>query len=113
MPFNYHNKIFRSVGNTDNGEVSSATAFHYQQKGNIITATYAGGSIVKGHLIATVNEEGVLNMRYHHINTSGELMTGVCLSTPERLENGKIRLHESWQWTCGDYSKGTSIIEEI
>jgi hypothetical protein len=29
------------------------------------------------------------------------------------LENGKIRLYETWQWTSGDLTKGTSIIEEI
>jgi hypothetical protein len=40
-------------------------------------------------------------------------MTGICFSTPEILENGKIRLHESWEWTSGDQSKGTSIIEEL
>lgn len=26
--------------------------------------------------------------------------------------NGKIRLHETWEWTSGDQSKGQSIIEE-
>jgi hypothetical protein len=52
-------------------------------------------------------------MRYHHVNTSGELMTGVCVSTPEVLPTGKVRLHEKWQWTSGDQSKGESIIEEI
>jgi len=40
-------------------------------------------------------------------------MTGKCKSRPEILENGKIRLHERWQWTCGDMSKGTSVLEEI
>jgi hypothetical protein len=39
-------------------------------------------------------------------------MTGICISKPEILENGKIRLHEFWEWTSGDKSKGTSIIEE-
>jgi hypothetical protein len=41
-----------------------------------------------------------------------ELMTGMFISTPEILENGKIRLHEKWKWTSGDQSEGTSIIEE-
>jgi hypothetical protein len=40
-------------------------------------------------------------------------MTGKCFSKPEILTNGKIRLHETWQWTSGDLSTGTSIIEEI
>jgi hypothetical protein len=51
-------------------------------------------------------------MRYHHVNTNGELMTGICRSTPELLPSGKIRLHEEWQWTSGDGSKGKSIVEE-
>lgn len=51
-------------------------------------------------------------MRYQKINVNGELMTGICISKPEILENGKIRLNKSWEWTSGDKSKGKSIIEE-
>ncbi|WP_226333563.1 n-acetylglutamate synthase [Echinicola marina] len=103
---------FRSVSNTDNGDVSSATVFHYSQEGEILTAHYEGGEIVKGHLIGKVDNNGVIDMRYHHINQAGELMTGKCISIPERLENGKIRLKESWEWTSGNFSKGESMIEE-
>lgn len=28
-------------------------------------------------------------------------------------EGGKILLHETWEWTSGDFSSGISIIEEI
>jgi hypothetical protein len=51
-------------------------------------------------------------MRYHQVNNKGELMTGTCQSIPEILPNGKIRLHERWEWTSGDKSLGTSVIEE-
>ena len=51
-------------------------------------------------------------MRYHQVNDKDELMTGICTSKPEILENGKIRLHENWEWTSGDQSKGSYIIEE-
>jgi hypothetical protein len=51
-------------------------------------------------------------MRYHQINEKNELMTGLCQSKLEMLENGKIRRHETWEWTSGDRSKGQSIIEE-
>jgi hypothetical protein len=40
-------------------------------------------------------------------------MTGICKSKPQILENGKIRLHELWEWTSDDKSMGKSIIEEI
>ncbi|MDH7463022.1 hypothetical protein QEG73_17130 [Chitinophagaceae bacterium 26-R-25] len=110
---NYHNKTFRSVENTPNGEVSGETTFHYKQNGNIVTATYSGGGIVEGHLIALITENGDLTMRYHHVNSQNVLMTGVCRSIPELLSNGKIRLHELWQWTSGDGSTGRSIVEEV
>jgi len=108
----YHNKTFRSVANTGNGEVSAETIFHYQQQGILVTAAYAGGGIAAGHLIATAAADGTLDMRYHHLNTQGELMTGICRSVPEILPGGRIRLHETWQWTCGDNSTGQSVIEE-
>ena len=110
---NYHNKRFRPVQNTENGETSAETIFHYKQKGNILTSEYSGGKIIKGHLIGLVDEAGTIDMRYHQVNDKGELMTGTCQSRPEVLPNGKIRLHETWRWTSGDASEGSSIIEEI
>jgi hypothetical protein len=109
---NYNNKKFRPISTTENGETSNETLFHYKQTGNMLTAEYSGGKIKYGHLIGLVDELGNITMRYHQINDNDELMTGICFSTPEILENGKIRLHESWEWTSGDQSKGTSIIEE-
>lgn len=110
---NYNNRCFRPLENSATGEVGGDTVFHYHQSGNIVTADYSGGEIVSGHLIAICDAEGNLDMRYHHINTNGELMTGVCRSTPEALTDGRIRLHEKWQWTSGDMSSGTSVLEEI
>ncbi len=110
---NYHNRIFRVVNNSDNGDTSSETTFHYNQEGNVLTSIYSGGSIVSGHLLGLVNENGNIDMRYHHINSDGEIMTGLCKSTPEILEDGRIRLHEEWKWTSGHQSSGKSIIEEI
>jgi hypothetical protein len=109
---NYHDKKFRPISNTENGETSNETLFHYKQVGNILTSEYSGGKIKCGHLIALVDDKGNIDMRYHQVNENGELMTGICKSTPELLPNGKIRLHESWEWTSGDKSKGNSIIEE-
>lgn len=110
---NYNNKIFRSVSNSNNGEASRETLFYYKQDGHTVSASYQGGCIADGHLSATVDETGQLTMRYQHINIYGIFMTGTCISTPEILSNGKIRLHEQWQWTCGDYSRGESVVEEI
>ena len=109
---NYNNKLFKPINNTENGETSNETIFRYKQTRNILTAEYTGGKIIFGHLIGLVDKSGNIEMRYHQVNNQGELMTGICHSKPERLANGKIRLHETWQWTSGDKSKGQSIIEE-
>lgn len=110
---NYDNRRFASVSNSANGEVSTATVFEYHQDGALVWASYSGGSIVYGTLLAQVDEQDCLDMRYQHLNTAGELMTGRCHSTPEVLPDGRLRLHEQWQWTSGDGSAGTSVIEEI
>lgn len=110
---NYHNKQFRPVSNTENGETSAETLFLYQQNGNILTCTYTGGRIITGHLIGLVDAAGNIDMRYHQVNEKGELMTGFCHSRPEILPDGRIRLHETWQWTSGDGSAGSSVLEEV
>ena len=109
---NYNGKFFRPITNTENGETSNETVFYYKQVGNVLTSEYSGGKIKYGHLIGLVDNDGNIEMRYHQLNDKGELMTGICISKPEILSNGKIRLHERWEWTSGDKSKGQSIIEE-
>lgn len=113
MQLNYDKRVFKSVSNSETGEVSNETTFYYRQKDNLVRAEYSGGAIVFGTLIAKVLENGVLEMRYQHLSRDDELMTGKCLSTPEILTDGRIRLHEKWQWTSGDLSAGESIVEEI
>lgn len=113
MSIHYHNKRFSPISNTDNGETSAETVFHYQQEGNILSSSYAGGQIISGHLIGLVDAEGNIDIRYHQVNSKGELMTGICRSRPEILPDGRIRLHERWQWTSGDGSAGESVLEEI
>lgn len=109
----YNGRVFGSAANTANGEVGADTRFHYHQDGKIVWAEYGGGSIVKGFLIATVQEDDSLDMRYEHINRDGELMTGRCHSVPEKLADGRLRMHEKWQWTSGDQSSGESTLEEV
>jgi hypothetical protein len=109
----YNGRRFRPATNTDNGETSADTVFHYRQSGNVLSSEYSGGRIRLGHLLGVVDAAGGIDMRYHHINEHGELMTGICRSTPELLSDGRIRLHEEWKWTSGDCSAGRSILDEL
>lgn len=110
---NYDNRQFRSVESSGTGEVGGNTIFHYHQAEATVWAEYSGGEIVRGHLIALCDDDGNLDMSYHHVNRRGEMMTGRCRSTPEILTGGRLRLHEKWQWTSGDLSSGEAVVEEL
>lgn len=111
--FDYEGRIFRSVSNSRFGEVSEETIFHYHQDQDIVWAEYSGGVILRGMLIARMDAEGILDLRFQHINNEGDLRTGIVRSTPEILADGRYRLYERWQWTSGNHPSGESIVEEI
>jgi hypothetical protein len=110
---NYNGKSFRFVSNSENGLVSGDMVFRYNQTGDMLTCNFSGEKIVFGCPLALVAADGSLYMRYHQLNSSGKLMTGKCISTPELLANGRLRLNENWAWTSGDRPTGHSVLEEI
>ncbi len=112
MKINYHGRTFAGVSNTPNGQVSGQTIFAYSQDGEMLSATYSGGSIKNGHMTGLVHEDSSLYFAYHHLDTDGRLKSGYCHSTPEVLPDGRIRLHEQWEWTHGGEGKGESVVEE-
>lgn len=113
MRFNYDGRYFRTVSNSPGGETDPETVFHYRQEGDVVWATYRGGEVLFGTLLAKVDGEGRLDMRYQQLNRSREWRAGLCRSVPEVLEDGRYRLHESWRWLTGDGSSGASVIEEF
>lgn len=86
---------------------------HTTKKDNILWADYAGGDIIKGHIVGTVAENGELDFYYQHINEQKQVRIGVCHSVPQILDNGKIKLSEKWQWLNGDQSEGESVVVEM
>jgi hypothetical protein len=113
MKINLNNKQFKSLSNSDNGEISGDTTFYYTQNGEIISATYQGGSILQGQIIGKIVEDNHLEFAYQHINKDNEIMTGKCISYPKLNADKKIILMEYWEWTCRDNSKGESTLIEI
>lgn len=109
----YGGRLFKPVETSSTSQTETDTIFKYEQDGEMVTATYSGGNIRFGQIIGRVDADGILEMRYQHLDRDGELMTGYCKTTPEILPSGKIRLHEKWRWTCGHRSTGRSILEEI
>jgi hypothetical protein len=113
MKINYHGRKFIGVTNTPNGQVSGETVFHYSQNDHTLTAIYRGGSILEGHMLGLIGDDNSLHFVYHHIDINGTLKSGYCNSMPEVLSDGRIRLHEKWEWLYGGEGKGESVVEEM
>lgn len=111
--FNYDGCVFAAATNSAGGDVDGSTLFHYHQAGSVVWGTYSGAAIRFGTLIAVVASDGSLDMRYHHVARDGTIKAGVCRSRPERMPDGRIRLHEDWRWTEGGSGSGASVIEEV
>ncbi len=111
MKINLNNKTFKALENSSNGEVSNETIFHYFQEKSVVWADYKGGSITKGFLIGKIVGD-TIEFNYQHINESMELLTGKCKSQPQINIEGRVELLEQWQWTCKDFSKGSSVLIE-
>jgi hypothetical protein len=112
-PIDYDRRTLISQTNTANGDAGGSTEFHYRQREGTIWATYEGGKVRFGTLIAIPDTAGFLDMRYQHVNQDGDIRTGVCWSAPELLPDGRVRLQEYWRWTGGDGSRGASVVEEV
>lgn len=92
------------------GDVDGRTRFHYRQDGDVVWADYAGGSVVRGHLIGS-RRGARLDFRYVHLDTDGGTATGHCESVVECVGD-RLRLHERWSWESRPGS-GTSVLDEI
>jgi hypothetical protein len=112
-PIQYDGRVFRPVVNSASGQVSGETEFRYSHRGDRLTATYSGGEIRAGQILGLVAVDGSLELLYHHLTNGGELRSGHCRSRPEQLPDGRLRLHEKWEWTWGDRSNGESVVEEV
>ncbi|UOO38700.1 n-acetylglutamate synthase [Oscillospiraceae bacterium CM] len=109
----YDGKSFVTMRNSTNGEAGEKTRFCYHQSDRHIWAEYSGGGIVKGFLAGFVQRDGSLEFSYVHTNDMGNIRAGECKSYPEILSDGRLTLHESWQWLNGDKSFGKSQLTEV
>lgn len=107
----FHNKSFRLLQNSDTGQVTDETIFHYQQNDDLVTADYHGGTIRYGKIIAQLVDDK-LHMMYQCLTSENELKAGKAIANISRSAEGKITLSLDWQWLESN-GKGSSIYQEI
>ena len=108
--FNFNNKIFSLIENSEQGQVDSNTTFKYKQEDNLVTANYFGGTIKYGKIIAILKNDE-LNMLYQCITLKNELKAGKAIAKISLTGNNKIKLTLNWQWL--DNKNETGISEYI
>jgi hypothetical protein len=107
----YHNRRFRLLSSSTGAPAQ--TIFHYHQDGDVVWGHFSGGSVRYGSFIALADASGVLDLRYQFVDVNSEIVTGTCITTPEILPDGRLRLYEDFQMTCRDFARGQSIVEEV
>jgi hypothetical protein len=83
----------------------------YHQEGTLVWAEFTGGRVRTGRLVGTCSADGTINAAYCQVMTDGRVISGTCVSTPDRLADGRLRLTERWRRSDG--SIGVSRIEEV
>lgn len=104
-------RVLEGVSNANAGEVDTDTRFEFTQDGDRISATYAGGDIVEGYLVGTM-DGSTWDIRYVQLNESGETATGHSVGELSELEEGRIRVEDEWKWESKSGS-GESVLEEV
>jgi hypothetical protein len=110
IPIMLNGRRFRSVADVAGGDVGTDTTFEYEEEDGVVSAMYSGGAIRLGFLVGTRDGDS-LAFRYAQLREDGTTATGRCESRIETLEDGRLRLHETWAWESQP-GEGTSIVEE-
>lgn len=103
-------RVLVGVSNTGDGDVGATTVFRYREDDGVVWADYAGGAVLRGYLVGTRDGDR-LDFRYVHLAGDGSTASGHCTSRVEALDDGRVRLHETWSWESRDGS-GHSVVEE-
>jgi hypothetical protein len=85
----------------------------YHQREDLLWGEFSGGDVRRGSLVGTSDTEGVLQFAYCMVFDTGKIVTGLCRSIPEMLDDGRIRLTEHWERYGSETSSGISALEEV
>ncbi len=103
-------RVFRAIATDGDGEVDDETELRFRQKEDLVWGRYSGGGVRLGFLVGTSDGREV-RFRYTHVSAAGGTASGASVDRIEVLDDGRVRLHESWSWDSREGS-GSSVLEE-
>lgn len=95
------------------GVSGADTVFHYRVEGGLISATYAGGRVVEGHVIARATGPDTIETLYHSLTTDGALLAGWSRGRVGVDADGRTTLDFTWGWLHGAEGGGESSYVEL
>ncbi|MFD6876392.1 MULTISPECIES: hypothetical protein [unclassified Streptomyces] len=101
---------FAPIADQAPGQVGLQTLFEYHEADGRIWAEYAGGDVVRGHLVGT-RAGDTIDFRYVQLRPDGTTASGHCVSLITELPGGRLRMEETWTWESRPGS-GTSTVEQ-
>lgn len=110
-PISLDGRTLAAVENDEQGAVSGDTRFHFEQDGDRIRAHYAGGEIVDGFLVGTL-DGARWDIRYVQQDEAGETATGHSIGEVTTLPDGRVRVEDEWTWESRA-GAGESVLEEV
>ncbi len=109
--FNLDRVRMNVVKTAATGVVNRDTIFAFRQTGDIVSADYAGGAVVKGYLVGLLSGE-TLDFRYCQVDTQRNLDGGRSHCILTHLKDGRIAMTERFEWESRS-EVGENIFEEL
>ncbi|HEX5113985.1 MAG TPA: hypothetical protein VFW65_02185 [Pseudonocardiaceae bacterium] len=110
MMINYDGRRFHPVLD-DSADPSRVAVYH--QDGDLLWGEFHGGKAKRGALTGTVHADGSLTFAYCMVLDDGAVISGSCASTAHVLDDGRVRLEETWERYGTHRAGGVSVIEEL
>ena len=108
--FSFDGKRMNATVTAPNGAINENTIFHFKQKGDLITAKYAGGKVTAGFLIGKISS-GKFEFQYTQMHEDYSLHGGHSICEIDIAKDGRLKLTEYFEWSSGE--KGINVIEEL
>jgi len=93
------------------GVVGAETTLEFRQRGSIVSARYSGGDVEQGFLVGTLHGDK-LEFRFVQVDRAGRIDGGHSTCDVTKLDSGKVRIHEHFQWDTRPES-GTNVFDEL
>lgn len=100
-----------AVSTAENGVVNARTEFLFRQVERHVSAEYAGGGVVRGHLVGIL-DGARLTFRYAQLEQGDVLNSGRSSCEVERTPDGRLRILEHFEWESRP-GGGTNVFEEL